>query len=326
VEVLISNNPEWGGFFDGVTNSLPNVFERREYGTDFIQDRGEIGFCLAGSFSGHSTNAWSIFNFGGEVFKESIDPVTAFFFGAYQGSGGDVEASPESTLFPYGRIIVGNNIHDNLRRTLSAQDVQTDSGQLLTLPVDWLFVGHVDEVMTILPVGSSYKIIVGDLSLAIGLLQMFPNEDPYPPYSSNTDLLASFSYSDSAERIAIVQSNLDQCVLRLKEGLGLQDSDIIRVPVLYSLPLRSGTNYSLKSLPLLPNSVNMVVLDNQNGTRRVLVPWAAFDPFDDYVQGVLEAAGFDSEEICFVNTEGPHRNRGEVHCASNVIRTRETSQ
>ena len=308
-QILISNNAAWGGFFDGATNVLSADFAYCEYGADFIQDRGEIGACHIGMDSGDSAITWSVFNFGGSVFKEFLAPDTAYFSGAYQGSGGDIEASPPDETFPNGRIIVGNNIHDNLRRTLSVQEVQTDSGELLTLPVDWLFVGHIDEIMAILPVDSGYKIVVGDIALALELLQLFPEENPYPPYASTTDLLACFSSADSAERIAIIQSNLAQCVSRLKTGLRLHDSDIIRIPVLYSLPLRSGAAYPVKSLPLLPNSVNMVFLDNGNGTKRILVPWAAFDPFDDYVQSVLEDAGFDPSEICFVNTDGPHRDR-----------------
>ena len=66
----------------------------------------------------------------------------------------------------------------------------------------------------------------------------------------------------------------------------------------------------------------MVVLNSSSGEPKLIVPWTAFDPVDDYILGILIEAGLDENSISFVNTKGPHDDKGEAHCASNVLRKR----
>ncbi|MHC5057490.1 MAG: protein-arginine deiminase family protein, partial [Planctomycetota bacterium] len=75
--------------------------------------------------------------------------------------GGNIEVSPPVDNYPLGRLIVGSNLTDefpSLGQFLRGQRLQTRHAggsdyRLIELDVNWLHVGHVDEIMTFVPTG-----------------------------------------------------------------------------------------------------------------------------------------------------------------------------
>ena len=80
----------------------------------------------------------------------------------FEHQGGGVEVSIPDASHPYGRLIL-SDWYTNFAQYAFFQN-QKVQGPPILLPVNWLLVGHVDEVMSIVPNGSSYIICVADLT------------------------------------------------------------------------------------------------------------------------------------------------------------------
>ena len=319
--IFVADHPEWGPFFLQMTSAIPSSVEVVEYGSEFIQDGAELGWsdCYSSGipWSEHTTLQCKV-----NLFDALLGPSTGLFARIHPKTGGNIEALPATDDYPSGLIVVGNNLPADLKAFLSGQETQTINGTLLQLPVDWLLVGHVDEVATVIPYPNGPKIAVADLSLALQLLDMFPNEDTEPSFPSRSALVENYTAPGAQQAIQVVQTYLEECRSILQNALHLNDSDVLRIPVFFDLPTIVDGVISGKGTTRLPNSVNMVVLNPSSGGPALLVPWTSFDPVDDYIQAILVEAGLDQNSISFVNTKGPHDAKGEAHCASNVLRTR----
>ncbi len=184
---------------------------------------------------------------------------------------------------------------------------------MIELPVGWLQVGHVDEVMTIVPVGSGFRVLVADLQLAIDLLRNNPNEETWGGFDTRAQLLAAYDDPNNATKITLINNNLASIRTALAQGLGINTSDLIKVPVAFEM----DTSRSIGTK--LPNMVNMIVVKPQSGALNLVVPRPYFVPFATSLGDSLTAAGC-SGTVTFVDTTGPHGAGGEAHCASNVRR------
>jgi len=75
--------------------------------------------------------------------------------------GGNIEVTPPVRGYPFGRTYVGSNLkradmvlYDFLAsQRLQAKRTGTSTYDLIEIDVDWLSVGHVDEIMTFVPTG-----------------------------------------------------------------------------------------------------------------------------------------------------------------------------
>jgi len=92
----------------------------------------------------------------------------------------------------------------------------------------------------------------------------------------------------------------------------MDENEFIRVPVLFNIGNVSGVKGSA-----LPNMVNMLVVKNEAGQRKLVVPDSFFDPFNDNLLEKLGAIGFVDPEVHFVNTIETTALGGEAHCATN---------
>lgn len=72
--------------------------------------------------------------------------------------GGNIEIIPPTNSWPLGRIVVGNTISQKLLHFLKDQELQSP----FTIETEWLRVGHVDEVISIIPDNKKWTIIVPD--------------------------------------------------------------------------------------------------------------------------------------------------------------------
>lgn len=62
------------------------------------------------------------------------------------GNGGNVEATPPLPGYPYGRLLTGVKDNGRVCNAVALLEAQGIQGPAITVPVDWLAVGHVDEV------------------------------------------------------------------------------------------------------------------------------------------------------------------------------------
>uniref|UniRef100_A0A8C7IJE9 protein-arginine deiminase n=1 Tax=Oncorhynchus kisutch TaxID=8019 RepID=A0A8C7IJE9_ONCKI len=244
-------------------------------------------------------------------------------------SFGNLEVSPPVTVngknYPLGRIIIGvafptategRNMTKVVQDFLWAQKVQ----EPIALFSDWLLVGHVDEFMTFVPApdkkgfrlllaspDASYKLFRGLQNGGHGQAKMFDGlgaeEITVDEILSDEKLKAENNY---------VQSCIDWNRDVLKRELGLDDDDIIDLPILFRVMENRAVAY-------YPDMVNMIVLGKNLGIPK---------PFGPKVDGrcALEAemtslmGGLGLSCTYIDDFASYHKLLGEVHCGSNVRR------
>uniref|UniRef100_A0A3Q4GZ03 Peptidyl arginine deiminase, type II n=1 Tax=Neolamprologus brichardi TaxID=32507 RepID=A0A3Q4GZ03_NEOBR len=244
-------------------------------------------------------------------------------------SFGNLEVSPPVTVngkkYPLGRIIIGvafptatkgRNMTKVVQDFLWAQKVQ----EPIALFSDWLFVGHVDEFMTFVPApnrkgfrlllaspDAGYKLFRGLQNSGHGQATLFDEQITLDKILKDEKLQAENNY---------VQSCIDWNRDVLKRELGLDDEDIIDLPILFKL-VEDEKEY--RAVAYYPDMVNMIVLGKNLGIPK---------PFGPKVNGrcALEAEMCSLMEGLGLNCtfiddySSYHQLLGEVHCGSNVRR------
>uniref|UniRef100_A0A8C7RGU0 protein-arginine deiminase n=1 Tax=Oncorhynchus mykiss TaxID=8022 RepID=A0A8C7RGU0_ONCMY len=243
-------------------------------------------------------------------------------------SFGNLEVSPpvivNGKIYPLGRIIIGvafptatkgRNMTKVVQDFLWAQKVQ----EPIALFSDWLLVGHVDEFMTFVPApdkkgfrlllaspDAGYKLFRGLQNDGHGQAKMFDAEEEITvdEILSDDKLGAENNY---------VQSCIDWNRDVLKRELGLDDDDIIDLPILFHVMEEN------RAVAYYPDMVNMVVLGKNLGIPK---------PFGPKVDGrcaleaemtsLMEGLGLSCTYID--DFASYHKLLGEVHCGSNVRR------
>ncbi|KAM4582841.1 protein-arginine deiminase type-2-like isoform 2-T2 [Fundulus diaphanus] len=250
-------------------------------------------------------------------------------------SFGNLEVSPPVTVkgksYPLGRILIGvafpletykrQNMTKVVRDFLWAQKVQKP----VALFSDWLYVGHIDEFMTFVPApdrkgfrlllaspDAGYKIFRRLQEDGHGRAKMFDGVKDKEPVTVDQILTDKNLRAQNTD----VQSWIDWNRDVLKKELGLDDDDIIDLPILFKR-LEEDNKYS--AVAYYPDMVNMIVLGKNLGIPK---------PFGPKVNGrcALEA------EMCYLleglglnctfidDFASYHEQLGEVHCGSNVRR------
>ena len=104
--------------------------------------------------------------------------------------GGNMECTPPVTVggteYKFGRAMVSTTMNSSLTQFIETQGIQTP---ILKLNVDWLLVGHVDEVVAFVPSGSGFKILIADTDCAIDLLKNLNTEDTGTASGGSLNLL-----------------------------------------------------------------------------------------------------------------------------------------
>ncbi|XP_041063344.1 protein-arginine deiminase type-2-like [Carcharodon carcharias] len=246
-------------------------------------------------------------------------------------SFGNLEVSPPVTMngkeYPLGRIIIGSafpttsegrNMAKVVRDFLYAQVVQPP----IELFSDWLEVGHVDEFMTFVPApdrkGFRLLLVSPDACCKLftklqqeghGEAQMFENLNT-KPFKINEILNNQKLLRDNAYVQRCIDWNRDV----LKKELGLDEEDIIDIPVLFMM----HEKYQ-KAIAFFPDLVNMIVLGKYLGIPKPFGPLINGKcPLESAVRSALEPLGLECNFIDdFVSY---HMKAGEVHCGSNVRR------
>ena len=81
--------------------------------------------------------------------------------------GGNIELMPPTARWPLGRVLVGDTISPKLLRFLDDQGLQAP----FQIGVEWLRVGHVDEVLAFVPGTDGWTLVVADPAQARALLE-----------------------------------------------------------------------------------------------------------------------------------------------------------
>jgi hypothetical protein len=203
------------------------------------------------------------------------------------------------------------------RAFFEAQKVQTDAGALIELPVGWLEVGHVDEVFTLIPSGTGFKVLVADLDMAINLLRNNSTNETFGGFPTRADILATYDDPYNSLTRSFITNKIATIRSSLSVALGINENDFIKVPVPFNV---DGGILDPSSFACLPNMINMLVVKNVNGQRKLLVPKPYFDPFTTDLSSKLINAGYQATEIEWIDTRDPHVGYGEIHCSTNVKR------
>lgn len=319
-KVFVANNDfGWETFFNHVNLRLNGYIDVVDYGSTFIQDRGEIGATRSAPNQADRKRC-VIADFVYPNYKDLISSDTGYFHIGAGSVGGNVEASPPIVGYPYGRIIVGDSLNDFTKSFLKTQKIQTDQEnnyQLIELPVQWLLTKHVDAVMTIIPDGGNFKVLVADLELAIAVLRANPEDETWGGYDSREVLLAAYDNPNNADMRNHINAQLALIREKLSTGLGINQNDIIKVPVAFEVhgEIIDGVG-QIKSH--LPNMINMIVVDTKSGNPRLVVPYPYFDPlYEELIDGLVNINVLIGE----VDTKALHDGSdGNAHCGSNVRR------
>ncbi|XP_075929741.1 protein-arginine deiminase type-2-like [Petromyzon marinus] len=250
-------------------------------------------------------------------------------------SFGNLEVSPPVIVrgkkYPLGRIIIGSAFPGEragrkmaraVREFLFAQQVQAP----VELYSDWLSVGHVDEFMSFVPAPDrkGFRLLLASPNACLRLLKELHQQGHGQRrlFESCPDVVSSLErkmkIQDILDDINITteNNNVQRCIDWnrdvLKRELGLEEADIIDLPVLFFLNESKAEAY-------FPDVVNMVVLN-----KELAIP-KPFGPIIDEqcaletsMCSLLEPLGL---RCSFVDDLLSHHvKKGEVHCGSNTRR------
>ncbi|MBI2388114.1 MAG: protein-arginine deiminase [Deltaproteobacteria bacterium] len=240
--------------------------------------------------------------------------------------------------WPLGRIIRGATPSFYPDRSfaalLAAQGVQDP----VFVDTSWLFVSHLDETLSFVPAPKptqrSFLLLANDARLAKKMLEdakaagqggtkMFlgkywldeegvesPAEVSIDDVLADPDVMAA-----SAEAAAEVDAQIEV----LARETGLTTDEIVPIPFLHSKIYGGSVAYQ-------PGMVNALVLD----ATHLAAPdphgpmIEGKDPFQTAVEAALAPHGVSVTWV--EDWDGYHRNLGEVHCGSNVMRAIPTAK
>lgn len=259
--------------------------------------------------------------------------VVGFGAASSQDYGGNIEISPPvvvaGTHYPYGRIYWGSvrgfAVNSDVQDFFAAQRVQAP----FLLDTSWLCVGHIDEVQTIIPdpaAPKGFKLWISDTDAGWALLDAMDPGTPLPKYAGNT---AYATIGDITESAALRDLNrqaqtdhLDPMLTTLMAELGLDESDVVRIPALFERV--DGCAGGLGAL--MPGTTNLNVVDDEDGAPVLLIadPFLRADvrdPESDPLIVAVRAVLPDGVEAVFVDDFAVyHLGIGEVHCGTQTER------
>ncbi|XP_017553329.1 protein-arginine deiminase type-2 isoform X1 [Pygocentrus nattereri] len=245
-------------------------------------------------------------------------------------SFGNLEVSPPVTVngknYPLGRIIIGvafpttahgRNMTKVVQDFLWAQKVQ----EPIALYSDWLVVGHVDEFMTFVPApdrkgfrlllaspDAAYTVFTNLQNNGHGKAKLFQGKGEE---ISVNEILSNEEFR--AENI-YVQSCIDWNRDVLKKELGLDEDDIIDLPILFKVMAEEN-----RAVAYYPDMVNMIVLGTNLGIPKPFGPQVNGScALETEMRSLLEPLGLNCTFID--DFASYHKLLGEVHCGSNVLR------
>jgi protein-arginine deiminase len=250
-------------------------------------------------------------------------------------SFGNLETIPpyekDGISYPFGRVLRGATrswFPDRaFARMVNAQLQQP----AIEIDTSWLFVGHVDETLSFVkaPTPRGWMLLMNDATLAKKMLEDavaagagdtpmfvgkswvdFDTSEETPAQATISEVLADRQVMQASAEAAV---EVDAQVAILKQEIGLQDDEILRLPFLHTV-------YGGKSIAYQPGTVNGIYLSD----TRFAAPEphgpivGGKDIFRDAVSEPLAKIGITADFV--EDWDAYHRVLGEVHCGSNTTR------
>lgn len=255
-------------------------------------------------------------------------------------SFGNLEVSPPVTVrgrrYPFGRIVFGGREYGDyreasrqmmpeLRRFLHAQRVQAP----IELYTDWLTVGHVDEIVSFVPVRNEkgFQVLLASPRKARGVLDRLVEEghaeavmfeglrrgdpDTGPPAAVSVgQLVSDRRFWEENDRFqAIMDLNREMLLMELDVG----EVDVVELPVLFWPPSPSEP----RTAAFFPDMVNHLVIGDVSVVPRPYGP--RVDGVDAFERAFRDA--LPDRDTRFVDDwYAYHEQLGEVHCGTNARR------
>ncbi|PXV95486.1 protein-arginine deiminase [Lachnotalea glycerini] len=255
-------------------------------------------------------------------------------------SFGNLDVTPPFGDYKFGRIYYGGcKDNTNGRRMMQAMREFLDA-QIVQKPfqlyTDWLLVGHVDEMMSIIPAPKEiskygFKILLSSPNRFYEILNSIKDENSIffkdlcniqgdkvettVKNLKNNQELKQFNikcqeYLDYNRSILIKELQY----LDIKE----LNNDIIDIPALYYPDINSQDN---KASAYMPGMVNLVVWENQ---LLIAKPFGAEVNgkccMEEYVKSRLETKNLNLKCNFIDDWNAYHIQDGEVHCGTNMLR------
>jgi hypothetical protein len=243
--------------------------------------------------------------------------------------GGNIESLNENL------VAVGNNMSSPQKKILKTELQQ----KLVEIDVAWLYIGHVDEVISLIPKKNKssscpFDIMYTSPDLALSILQKeslngdslkielgagkgekskkFYLKDCFGKNKDKNPLCVSLHKANKKygeimnENIKTLKASL------ITSQPNCKNVNFIPIPVLFStknLQEKYGTDNDL-AVSITPNPVNNVLINNS-----IMLPRQGFDFFDRYTKEALNKYDLKVE---YVDGEYVHYFKGGVHCSLNL--------
>ncbi|MFI5709958.1 protein-arginine deiminase family protein [Kribbella sp. NPDC051620] len=298
------------------------------------------------------------------VHTEHVPVLDPFENDSYD-SMGNLETMPSTPGHPNGQIVIGGDGHQTgpateMMTLLKSQGVQDP----IDVDTSWLSIGHVDEFVQFVPVPGSprgWKAVVADPAAGLRLLRdvvkarhggeimhgglpklEWPYDERIDQRTTN-EFLADEQFVGTNELAASkIAANLS--VLRQH---GLTDADILRIPALYTA---RGLDYGMLETQIrstpdgpekekltaqlhamrdavaeIPGTVNGLVLN----AGRYVAP-KTYGPIlngkDIFATAITKSFASIGYHVTYANDlTSVHVSEGELHCATNTLRTTPTT-
>ncbi|XP_061457181.1 protein-arginine deiminase type-2 [Rhineura floridana] len=247
-------------------------------------------------------------------------------------SFGNLEVSPPVTVngkeYPLGRILIGSSFPLSggrrmtkvVRDFLYAQQVQAP----VELYSDWLTVGHMDEIVTFVPVPGKkqFRMLMASPFACYKLFRQKQKEGHgeaimFKGYTGTDTKRVTINKVLSNEIMMQENQYVQRCIDWnrdiLKKELGVEEKHIIDLPALFRIDKQG------KAMAYFPNMVNMIVLSRDLGVPKPFGPIIEEECcLEQHVNTLLEPLGLACTFIDDISSY--HKQLGEVHCGTNVQR------
>ncbi|HOY67304.1 MAG TPA: protein-arginine deiminase family protein [Candidatus Ozemobacteraceae bacterium] len=253
--------------------------------------------------------------------KLCVNPSSTAGFGDGD-SGGNIEVTPDNILYH------GDSMTPECREFFRKNGYD---GRTIMLATKWLAVGHIDEYLSIVPTRYSpcgYAIVRAAPCGALDLLGKASGGDfeALPePFASflpklRSALLAPDAWKGTAEAKfielnrkinGIIDENTDKLVAEIRRitGDAHREVPVVSWPVLFKGNEAAPHGHCIA---YTPDVVNHLILRDH-----LIVSDPLFSPFRNLIQDSAANLGCS---IHFLNAAAYHDRKGDVHCATNVLR------
>jgi len=276
---------------------LPNTGEKVRIALGFNRLKGAQP-SLLGKFVGSNRGAWS-----DERWKSGGQ-------GDRGAMGGNLEVSPAFDGYPFGITVIADtevNSRKLFTKFIALQSVQ--EGSLIVADFSGMpLVAHIDEVISFVPAGSDFAVLIVDLDKTMNIFASNPNVR-VSATETYANILEKFRPGGvDGEELARYKTALAALRAHLVTKFGVE-----RVVGFPALPKNSIFN--------IANAINLLVLPDEDGVHLV-VPDRGAPEYRAAVQSALSAASIaiPASRVHFLDTGVLSNAGGEIHCGTNAIR------